>query len=248
MNHTLKNRVVWLCGASSGIGYALAHELVKSGVNLIVSSRDLSRLSEFRGKAYFLKCDVTEETDWLHCQEDIQKMYGRLDTFIYNAGDCEYVDVKDFKSEMFERLMRINFSGLVQGVEKLLPLLRKGYAPHIVGMSSSVDGLAMPRAGAYGSTKAAVSYFLESLRLDLKEEDIDVSLIKPGFVKTPLTDKNDFPMPCLISAEEAGKKIMKGIQKRQLTISFPKRFTWTLRFIGILPPRIRFKLTGALCQ
>ena len=243
MSKTLDNRVVWLCGASSGIGRALAHELIASGVNLIVSSRDINRLKEFKGKAYFLKCEVDNEADWQRSHSEVEKLFGRVDTFIYNAGDCEYVDVKNFQSDVFERVMKVNFVGMLKGIERVLPLLRKGKHAHIVGVSSSVDYMALPRAEAYGASKAALNYMLESLRVDLAPEGIDVSIVKPGFVKTPLTDKNDFPMPCIISAEEAGKRILKGIQKRSHVIDFPKRFTWVLRLMGIMPSSIRFILS-----
>ena len=248
MSKSLKNRVVWLCGASTGIGRALAHELLSCEVNLIVSSRDLNRLSEFKGKAYFVKCDVDKQDDWQRSAKEVEKIFGRVDTFIYNAGDCEYIDINNFKYIQFERVMKVNFLGMLKGLEYLLPLIRKGNKSHIVGVSSSVDYFALPRVEAYGASKAALNYMLESLRVDLAPESIDVSIVKPGFVKTPLTDKNDFPMPFIISAEEAGRRILKGMQKRSHVIDFPKRFTWVIRLMGLMPSSLRFKLSRRFSQ
>ncbi|WDE98995.1 SDR family NAD(P)-dependent oxidoreductase [Lentisphaera profundi] len=243
MSTSIKSRVVWLCGASTGIGRALANELLSTEVNLIVSSREINRLNEFMGKAYFLKCDVNNQDDWRRSAQEVEKLFGRVDTFIYNAGDCEYIDVRDLKYDAFERVMKVNFLGMLRGLEYVLPMMRKGNHPHIVGVSSSVDYFPLPTAEAYGASKAALNYMLESLRVDLAPEGIDVSIVKPGFVKTPLTDKNDFPMPFIISAEEAGKRIHKGIQKRSHVIDFPRRFTWMIRLMGLMPSSIRFILS-----
>ena len=240
MRNKTHQRVIWLCGASSGIGLELARRLLNEDCRLIVSSRDPARLQSFAGDAYLLKCDVQNSGDWHNCYREIAAKFGRLDTFIYNAGDCEYIDVHNFHSDVFERIVDVNFLGLVRATGSVLPLLRKGNSPHIIGVGSSVDYLPLSRAEAYGASKAAMSYFLESLRVDLAPEKIDVSIVKPGFVKTPLTDKNDFPMPFIISAEEASLRIMKGVRKRSREINFPRRFTWLIRLFGLFPPTLRF--------
>jgi short-subunit dehydrogenase len=131
--------------------------------------------------------------------------------------------------------MQANVRSLAISIEAVLPLLRLSDTPHLVGVASSAAYVALPRAEAYGASKAAVSYMLHSLRIDLRRENIAVSVVYPGFVKTPLTDKNDFPMPMRVSVEEAAWAIRKGIAKRQPEIHFPKKFTYLLKMFAYLP-------------
>ncbi|MNM98350.1 N-acylmannosamine 1-dehydrogenase [compost metagenome] len=127
-------------------------------------------------------------------------------------------------------------------------MLRRGQRPHLVVIGSSVSWLALPRAGAYGASKAAVRYLIESLRIDLVNEGIDVTLISPGFVDTPLTRRNDFPMPQIWSAERAARHIAVRLPKRPLEINFPGVFTMVLRLLGAMPVRWRLKLGQRLAR
>lgn len=235
--------IVWISGASTGIGHALAQYFSRTDCQLIISSRRTELMADIPD-AEILSLDVTDRSEWEKCTKLVENKFGHIDQFIYNSGNCEYYDVQNLEPELFERLMAVNYQGLVNGVAAVLPLLRKSSHPHLIGMSSSVSWLALPRAAAYGASKAAASYFLESLRMDLKPENIPVSIIRPGFVKTPLTDRNDFPMPMLVTAEKAAEAIYRGIQKKQYEIHFPKPFTWTLRLLALLPPRLRSFITS----
>ena len=136
---------------------------------------------------------------------------------------------------MFKRVFDVNFMGIVNGFDAVLPLVRKSPSGHIAAVTSSVASLPLARAEAYGASKAAASYMLNSMRIDLKSINVDVSIIKPGFVESPMTDKNDFPMPAIIPAAKAAEKILRGLEKRKYEIYFPGRFTWPLRFLSILP-------------
>ena len=248
MNNTLKDKVIWLCGARTGIGRSLANELLDKGARLCLSSRDGQVFTDFEGRVKKLKCDVRKMNDWQACAVDIEREFGHLDMFIYNAGDCIYVNNAEVKHEDFEYLMDVNFHGMVRASEAVLPLLHKSIEPRFVGMTSSVAWLPLPRAEAYGASKAAASHFLRSLRLDLSSYGVQVSEICPGFVKTPMTDKNDFPMPFLISAEEAGKKICKGLMKGDREIHFPKRFTWFIKAIAHAPYFLQYKICGSFTR
>ena len=143
---------------------------------------------------------------------------------------------------MIKRVNDINYMGFVYGIEAALPLLRESKDPYLVGMSSTVAWTGLPRAEAYGTSKAAIRHFLESLRVDLDPEGIDVSIICPGFVKTPLTDKNDFAMPMRITSEKAAEYIIRGMSSRKHEISFPPLFAFILKRIAGLPSKLRNRL------
>lgn len=251
MKASLKGQVVWLTGASSGIGAALVPLLQTECEHVFISARNaesLCNLATGYRNVTALVADVTQPDSLKTATTMINSRYDHLDCLIANAGTCEYVDVGHFDSALIERVMRTNFMGLVYSVEAALPLLRKSARPRIAGVSSSVTALAMPCAEAYGASKAASTHFLQSLRADLWAEGIEVSVISPGFVQTPLTDKNDFPMPARISAEQAATAIVRGLNKGASDIHFPKRFTRLLRFIGWLPDFLRFRITRAMAR
>ena len=171
-----------------------------------------------------------------------------LDLAMLNAGTCEYVDMPNFDSALVQRVMRANVESLAISIEAVLPLLRKGSSPHLAVVGSSAAYLPLPRAEAYGSSKAAVAYMVESLRIPLAKEKIAVSLICPGFVKTPLTDANDFPMPFRITPEEASVYIRKGLARKKAEIHFPKRFTIVMKILSYLPRPIWLKIARQMVK
>ena len=241
-----KKRLIWLIGATSGIGYQLALDMAEQGNRVIISGRNQQKLDELVEKDpehfFPLAFDVTSYEQVKAAGAEIQEEFGTLDTLFYNSGNCIYVDIKNFKHEAFEKVFQVNVMGLVYAVEIALPLLRQGDQPYIVGMSSSAAFVGLPRAEAYGASKAAVQYLMDSLRVGLAAEGIQVSTVYPGFVKTPLTDLNDFSMPFLISVKSASEYILKGIKKRDHNIHFPKRFTFFLKLLGNLPSTLKTKL------
>lgn len=237
---------IWLTGATSGIGEAVAKNLIAEGHHVVVSARKqaaLDALCEGHPNAYPLALDVSDRKAVLAAGRQIGEQLGALDLALFNAGTCEYLDAQQFDMDLVERVFTPNLFGTLYGVEAALPLLRaarkEGKPARLAATSSASAYLPLPRAEAYGASKAAVSYFLESLRLDLDQEGIDVSLIHPGFVKTPLTERNDFPMPMQVSAEAAAEAIINGLVKGHLDIHFPRRFTYLVKFLGILPPGLR---------
>ena len=237
-----EDKVCLITGGGSGIGSTLATSLSESGASVYVAGRNLEnleRISSLAPNIVPLQLDVTDTKSWSAAKTLILNEHKRLDLAVFNAGTCEYVDLPEFDAESFRRVMEVNFMGIINGLEACFPLLRKSEAPHIAAVTSSVAALPLPRAEAYGASKAAATYMLSSLRLGLIESGIDVSVILPGFVETPMTDKNDFDMPFIISAEKAASHIMKGLAKRRKEIYFPGAFTWPLRFISILPVGLR---------
>lgn len=236
----------WLTGASSGIGAALALRLLEQGHQVALGARQadsLASLAErFPDQVLLAVGNLDHPAQVAQIAEQIEQAWGALDQVILNAGTCEYLEPGHFDPALVERVMRTNLNGTSLCLAAALPLLRRGRQPHLVVMGSSVSWLALPRAGAYGASKAALRYLVESLRIDLVGEGIDVTLVSPGFVDTPLTRRNDFPMPQLWSVERAAHHIIARLPRRPLEIAFPGTFTRILRLLGALPPRWRLAL------
>ncbi|WP_252274202.1 SDR family NAD(P)-dependent oxidoreductase [Pseudomonas subflava] len=246
------SRRIWLTGASSGIGAALAEVLLRDGHRLAVSARDaaaLQRLAErFPDQVLLAPGDLTDAEQVRAIGERIAGHWGALDQAILNAGTCEYIEVDDFRATAVERVMRSNLMSAAHCVEAALPLLRASERPHLVAMGSSVTYLPLPRAEAYGASKAAVRYLFESLRIDLAAEGIAVTLVSPGFVDTPLTRQNDFPMPMRWPAEKAARHIAARLDGQPYEIAFPTPFITTLRLLGLLPAGLQLALGKRLSR
>lgn len=252
-----EKRLIWITGASTGIGKALALALAKEGHQLILSARSELALQELHHEFPDLidafPLDVNDDQAQLEVQQWIERKFGYLDVFINAAGICEYLDVQAFDLNMIERVMNTNFMGAVKSIHSALPLLRKSprkfhFRPYLLVISSSIAWVPIPRAEAYGASKAAITHFCESLKADLYHENIDVSVISPGFVKTPMTDANDFHMPMMINAESAAAHILKDMKHRAWDIHFPKRFTWILLMFRCLPSALRHSITRKLSR
>lgn len=235
-------RKVWITGASTGIGRAVSIELAARGARLAVTARNESRLQalieELDGEGHLVvPADLCDRKANVSAVEKIAVDFGGIDIALFNAGSAQYVDIKNFDSHLFEDILKINVMSMVYGIEAVLPVLRSSQHPHLVGMSSLAGYMGMPRSEAYGASKAAVRNMLQALRISLMPEKIPVSIICPGFVKTPLTDKNDFPMPMIIEADRAAKIIADGIEKQKEEICFPLVFAMLMKMIGSLPSR-----------
>ena len=223
---------ILITGATSGIGRQLAIDYNSEGHEVWAVGRNEKSLLELESQGMKTgKVDLSKRKESLAWFQTLSS----LDLAILNAGTCEYIDMPDFDSELVSRVMRANVESMAISVEGVLPLLRKGETPHLVGVGSSAAYLHMPRAEAYGASKAAVSYMIHTLGVTLAPEKIDVSLVCPGFVKTPLTDNNDFPMPFLITTAQASDYIRKGIKRRAKEIHFPKKFTYFMKLFSLLP-------------
>ncbi|MHB8381398.1 MAG: SDR family NAD(P)-dependent oxidoreductase [Candidatus Binataceae bacterium] len=240
MTGSLAGRRVWVTGASSGIGKAVAIEFARRGCRVAISARNRDALLKLAdgfsaGVMSVVALDVTDREANHAATRGIQRDIGGLDIAFLNAGVCEYVDTTKFEAAMFERVMRPNFFGIANGIEAALPLLRASPHPHLIGMSSTVAYAPLPRAAAYGASKAAIRYMLESLAFDLEREGIAVSTVCPGFVETPLTASNDFAMPALIQTDVAARIIVDGVAARRREIHFPRRFSLPMKVAAMLP-------------
>jgi short-subunit dehydrogenase len=246
---------IWLTGASSGIGEALAKRLSADGRSLIVTGRRQQPLDQLAqsgsGHVTPAPCDTTDPESLASVRE-VLELRRPVTMAILNAGTCEYLDVAEFKSEIIERNITTNVIGTTRSIEAVLPALREaraqGYPATLVIVGSSAWWFPFGRAEGYGASKAALAYLATSLRADLAAEGIDVVLVSPGFVKTPLTDRNDFPMPFLVSAEEAARRIVKGLEKGRNSIEFPRRFTWLIRLLGNLPQGLIDRMAASMSR
>lgn len=228
-----------ITGATSGIGRQLALDYHSAGHEVWALGRNEATLEGLRSEGLHTgRVDLTDREAVLNFFSTLQA----IDLAVLNAGTCEYVDLPEFDSRLVQRVMRSNVESVAVSIEAVLPLLRKGTSRHLAVVGSSAAYLPLPRAEAYGGSKAAVAYLVDTLRIGLAKEDIAVSLICPGFVKTPLTDLNDFPMPFRISVEEASRSIRHGLSKKRSEIHFPKRFTYMLKLLSYLPRPIWTKI------
>ncbi|WP_411381238.1 SDR family NAD(P)-dependent oxidoreductase [Pseudomonas sp. MPB26] len=238
---SLTPRRYWLTGASNGIGAALAVELLNSGAHVALSSRTKGPLEalaqRYPGQVLVVAGDLTNSQTVREIGERIGVVWGSLDTVIINAGTCEYVDARQFDSSIIEHVVRTNLLASSYCIEAALPLLRAGHSPHLVGVASAVTCLAMPRAEAHGGAKVSLRYLFDSQRSSVAPDNIDVTVISPGFDAPPLTDRDDFPMPLNWSADKAAKHIFATLEKRPLEIAFPALSIATLWPLSKLPDR-----------
>ncbi|MFO7576668.1 MAG: SDR family NAD(P)-dependent oxidoreductase [Pelovirga sp.] len=236
---------VLITGATSGIGHQLARDYQAAGHQVWAVGRNASVLAALQAEGIHTgQVDLTDRQQTLN-------WFSHLDTIdlaILSAGNCEYMDLPVFDSALLARVMRANVETMGHTIEGVLPALRRSAAPQLVGIGSSAAYLPLPRAEAYGASKAAVAYLLETLRITLAAEGIRVSLVAPGFVETPLTGKNDFPMPCLVSVSDASAVIRRGIAAAAAEIHFPRRFTLSLKALSLLPRGLWLKLAQRMIR
>ena len=227
-----QQKTIWVTGASSGLGRSLVLALVSQGHRVIASARNETALRELEQQSDLiiaLPFDMTIEKDIPIFIEAISQKVDALDQVILNAGGCEYLDFPNPDWNALKRVMALNYFGTMNCLQIALPLLRKSKtSSHIVCIASQATAAPFPRAEAYGASKAALQYFFSSLRIDLAPENIDVTVVNPGFVDTPLTQKNDFSMPFLMDVDEAAGRIASHIQSKPRTYNFPLRLTLLL--------------------
>jgi NAD(P)-dependent dehydrogenase (short-subunit alcohol dehydrogenase family) len=238
---------ILITGSSSGIGLQLARDYLAQGATVYCCGRNEAALStlteEFPGLAHPLIFDIQNLGE---CRDALSSLQP-LDLVILNAGTCEYIDAAKFDAELFARVIRINLVGTANCLECLIPQIIAGGQLALMGSSSSY--VPLPRAEAYGASKAATEYLAKTLAITLQASGIGVSYIAPGFVETPLTDVNDFPMPMKVDVHYASRQIRRGLEKRRSEIHFPVLFTVLLKTIGLLPNALqRFLLSKTLTR
>lgn len=233
----LNGACVWVTGATSGIGGALVAQLVAAGNFVIASGRNkeaLGKLAAEQGcRVKTLYFDVTEPNLEV-TGAALSDITDYLDCVIACAGVCEYENDLSFDPAMYQRVFDTNFLGVIRTLHLAKPLLLNSQVcGQFVAVGSLSSTLPFPRAEAYGAAKAALEYFVKAARIDLCHQALDVALVRPGFVSTPLIGGNDFAMPFMLTPEQAASRIIAGVNKRKAVIDFPRRLSWPLRFLGL---------------
>ena len=242
------NKVVWITGASSGIGKSLALKFAKEGWSVAISARRedlLNEISKSNGKIKSFPLDVNDQNQCDKTFEKIKETYKDIELCVFSTGIHDPKSEKEFNLEKIRTIMETNFFGTMNSINSVYKYFKEKKSGHISIVSSVAGYRGLPAAGAYCASKAALTSFAESLYFDMQMKNVHVSLISPGFIKTPMTDQNDFPMPMIKSPEFAANEIYKGLtEKKGFEIHFPKAFTFIMKFLQILPNGLYFKLVS----
>ena len=246
MANFYKGKTVWIIGGSQGIGLAVAKSLDAQGASLIISGRidnNFQNLDkEFTRSHQYYSLDVTDYKSI----ESVVKKIKTLDILLFTAGIYKNMNLDNFDLAFAQKLLEVNLGGMVNTYAALLPLLRKQRKGLLAFISSVAGYRGLPNSGTYGASKAGMTNFAETIYPELKKINVDIKIISPGFVKTRLTDNNKFSMPALLTAEQAAKYILEGLQTSKFEIHFPKRFTYFMKFLKILPNRLYFWLMSKI--
>jgi len=241
----LNKKVILLTGASSGIGYSLAKSLPKENCSLALISRRKKTLDELASglktsgiKVLTYSCDVGNSAEVKRTYEQVKNDFGNIDIAILNAGTSHRAGIEDYSIEIAKEIFDVNVFGIINFVGTLLDDFLQRKRGMIVGVSSLAEARGFPGSGFYNASKSAATLLLESLRIELKPHGIKVITVKPGFVRTPMTDKNDFQMPFLMDVDDAGKIIIQGIKKEKRIIQFPLPIVIGSKIVKFLPDKL----------
>lgn len=251
MNKPYDGKYIWIIGASSGIGNALALELAKRGATLALSARRQDQLETLKNECegdhhIVVPCDVAEIDSTRQAFETIQSQFPQLDSCIFMAAIYSPHDGKPKEISFIQNMIRVNIGGAYNVLDSIVPYYESRQAGQIAICGSVAGFRGLPTGQPYCSTKAALINLCESLKIDLGKSNIDVKVINPGFVKTPLTDKNEFPMPMMITADKAANCIANDLLTKKFEIHFPKRFTYLMKIIRLLPNWLYFPLASKI--
>ena len=248
----MSDKVIWITGASTGIGKSLAIKFSKNGWKVAISARraeilnDISRQNE---NIFPFPLDVTNREDCKKVFLEIKNKLQNIDICVFSTGTWDPKKEKDIDIDQIENVMKVNFFGTLNSIKSVEKYFKDSGKGHISIVSSIAGYRGLPNSTGYGPSKSALNNLAESLYFDFKKYGVRISLISPGFIKTPMTDKNDFKMPFLKTSEYAADKIYHGLVNTNVfEIHFPKQLTLILKFLKILPNWLYLKLVGKLTK
>ncbi len=243
----------WITGASSGLGRALARRMAADGWRVAATARRAAPLEELAreakdlpGEVHAFPLDVTDLAAVKSTVAQIEAQLGPIAQAVLNAGGHQPMRATEFASTVFRDLIEVNLMGCVHGLEALLPGMLARRAGGIAVVASVAGYRGLPTAAAYGMTKAGLINMAEALKPELDRQGIRLQLVNPGFVRTPLTDQNSFPMPFLMEVEDAAEALYRGLRSSRFEIAFPWRFVTLMKLLRILPASLVFAVTRHL--
>ena len=242
MTETFPWKVVWITGASTGIGREAALQLAAAGVQVAVSARSAQKLEGMGEGIFAHPLDVTDVAAVKATVNSIESNLGPIDLAIFGAGTYTPVTIDNIDPAVFSHMVSTNYMGVVNCIAALTPLMLARKRGHLSWIASVAGYVGLPKAAAYGPTKAALINLAECLRPELARAGITTSVINPGFVATPMTAQNDFEMPFLMKPEDAARRTLEGLKAGRFEIAYPRRFAAILKFARLLPYPLFFKL------
>ena len=241
-----KDGVAWVTGASGGIGYALCVSLAKRGYIVAASARSEDKLRELAshsfkaGRIVAIPLDVTDEGAVRATVKRIETELGPIALAVFNAGTALPAPPARVQPPLFERIYAVNLFGVVNCLAPVIEAMKTRNKGQIAIVGSLTAYFGLPGVAAYGSTKAALNMIAQSLRFDLTKRNIRVQIVNPGFVKTAMTQYNKFPMPGLLTTDQAAQRMEHGLRKGGFEIAFPRRLAWPMKLFRLLPQSLRF--------
>ena len=245
-------KTIWITGGSTGIGKALAIRFANEGWNVAISARRENLLKELSDRYENISpfpLDVTDKENCKNIFNKVKEKFGEIDICFFSTGTWDPKKEKDIDVEQIENVFKINFFGTVNSIKAVEEYYKNRNEGTIAIVSSIAGYRGLPNSTGYGPSKSALNNLAESLYFDFGRHNVRVCLVSPGFIKTPMTDKNDFKMPFLKTPEFAADKIYDGlVNKKSFEIHFPKELTLTLKFFSILPYKLYFYLVKKLTK
>lgn len=247
MQRGYKDQIVWIIGASSGIGLALARDLAARGAVLALTSRRKDELealqAELGGGHKVFSLDVTDADTVNRTAQAIRAAFGRIDRVIFLAAAYVPMKLDGLDQAVTRQIIETNVTGAFNVVHAAVSVFKTQASKSQIALCGSIAGyIGLPGGQPYSATKAAIVNLAESLYAESASR-YDVKLISPGFVRTPLTDKNSFKMPMIVEPEQAAAAIAEGLLSRRFELHFPRKFTWVLKFLKVLPYFLSLPLT-----
>ena len=248
----MDKKTIWITGGSTGIGKALAVKFANNGWNVAISARRnklLQEISNSYENIHGFPLDVTNKSECKEVFEKIKNKFQNIDICFFSTGTWNPKKERDIDVEQIEDVFKVNFFGTLNSI-KAVEEYFKNKKDGTISIVSSIAGYrGLPNSTGYGPSKSALNNLAESLYFDFKRSNVRVCLVSPGFIKTPMTDKNDFKMPFLKTSEYAAEKIYDGlINKNVFEIHFPKTLTIILKILSFLPSKIYFSLVGKMTK